>query len=234
MVILTAAGHGGADSGTSNLFVPGSYEKDVNLAIEGELARFALANGHQVFRMRTTDTDWALSDLSVVAQRVKADAVFEVHCNASGSGISTARGAYAIALPNSRSWMVGAMIMEYIQQTAGIPNRGCKDHFWYNGEPLYVSNVQRFNELSDHIHMITENGYLSNQEDARALMEDGVRTNIGWSHLAGLHRYFGLAEPRQPSLPAGGVSKASILMVPVAIGFASIAVYELVLGPRRR
>lgn len=221
MIILTAAAHGGADPGASNPFDPTHPEKHINLAIESRLAELAALNGHQVYRMRTGDESWALSDLAPTANRVGAQAVFEIHCNSAGR-VSTTRGAYAIALPGAPGWEVGRLIMRHLQQATGIPNLGVQDHLWDRGRLIFTPDITRFRELADRVHLTTENGFITNPDDYQVLSSPNGQLMIAWSHLAGLHEYYGLPAPRLPQ-PPPAPSLAWIL--PLILGLGLIGFY---------
>lgn len=219
MVILTAAGHGGTRPGAANPFDPSRLEKALNLEIESRLVRLSLFNGHQVHRMRTADVSWSLADLAPAAKRVGAQAVLEIHCNSAGR-VSSARGAYAIALPGAPGWEAGRLIMRHIERTTGIPNLGVQDHLWDQGRLVYTQDIARFRELADRVHMITEVGFITNKDDYAVLSDPRGQELIAWAHLAGLHEFYGLPVP---SLPRPAPSMAWLL--PLVAGAGLIALY---------
>ena len=216
LVFVTMAGHGGEDSGAANPYHPWLPEKAINLMIDAEFSRLAVLNGHSAYRLRTGDIKVSLNEIAPKAIQVNANAVFEFHCDSVTD--QNARGCHAIILPGTPGENVGMRLVSYIEAQTGIPALGVKDHFWGTSPtPIYTRDVERFGQLANRIHSMTENGFISNAIDESILSSAAGRTEIAWSHLAGVHDYYGLP---LPIVSGGGssVGVAGLLAMIVAVG----------------
>ena len=83
-LVVVDAGHGGPDNGMHGPIGGRAQvvEKDVTLAVAGQLAAALRARGLRVLMTRTTDTLIALSDRGRIANAAKADLFVSVHVNA--------------------------------------------------------------------------------------------------------------------------------------------------------
>jgi len=182
---LTAAGHGGSDPGAANPYFPGRSEKVITLEIDRAFHRLASMNGHTVYRMRYDDTDWHVDDIVPTARAVGADVVLEFHVNSHYPG-SPASGIESLVYPRTQSENLAWMMMWAISRASGLPVR--------NNPILYVEWT-RFRELSDRLHVLTENGFITSPVDEAMLRDPAVIQAIAWGHLAGIHEYYGLSAP---------------------------------------
>jgi N-acetylmuramoyl-L-alanine amidase len=206
-VILTAAGHGGPDPGALNPYYPSRPEKVINLEIDEAFSRQARAAGHTVHRMRTGDTLLDLGRIVPTARSVGADVVIEIHVNSSFS--SSANGVEVWALPNHESTRLAGFMAQNIA-AAGFANRGVRNALEH---PLIGS---RFQQLTDRLHVLTENGFISNAHDEALLRQPAVIEAIAYGHLAGIHAYFGLP------LPAPKIISWLLLVPAAAIGISAL------------
>ncbi len=217
MTFLTLAGHGGPYTGALNPYHPDLPEKAVNLLIDSAFYNIARANGHTVHRLRTGDYHVPLEEVYPEAVRVGADAVFEIHCDSVSD--QNARGCHAIALPTSLSWSLAGILPSWVSVMTGIPNLGRRDHLWGDSPtPIYTWSITRFVQLASQLHLMSENGFLSNAADEAILTSPAGQTQIAWAHLAAVHDLYGLGTPA-----LAGRSSA----VPILLGAGLLAAWLL-------
>lgn len=183
LVFLTAAGHGGPDPGAPNPHNPSRPEKVINLEIDAEFERLARLNGHTVHRMRKTDVAWNPDDLPEMAAKVNADVVYEFHCNASPS--PSVRGIEALVYPYGKGASVVDYLIDRLSLATGMPAR----------QPVFVW-WDRFSRLKERLHLLSENGFITNYDDELLLRSPVIISHIARVHLATAHWYFGLGEPK--------------------------------------
>lgn len=218
MVILTAAGHGGPDPGALNPYNPSYHEKSVTLKIDSAFSKYATQHGHTVYRMRVDDRDFDLNDIAPKANMVGAHCIIEFHVDSVSD--HSASGCHAIAIPGTPGWAVANYTSKTVSTATGIRNLGVKDHFWNNGVPLKVEDVTRFRQLSTRIHLLSENGFISNFQDEQVMESQEGIEKIAWSHLYAIHQYTGLLLPEWHRLDNDYSS--GTLIVPVLLGAGMI------------
>lgn len=195
-VILTVAGHGGADPGAPNPYLPGRPEKMINLEIDQAFYRLARAAGHSVHRMRTGDAKADYSQIVPTAQSVGADVVIEIHTNSSTG--REARGVEVWCLrssPADASGLAAAMARD-ISMAIPTANRGVK--YAYSGWSPYSRFVNMSTSLPKAYHVLTENGFISNAQDEMRLRDPKVIEAIAYAHLTAMHGVFGWPVPEPP------------------------------------
>jgi len=81
--VIIDAGHGGRDSGTSNLTGPKTYEKDVALSVSLMLGKYIEENlpDVEVIYTRKTDVFLELWERTQLANREQGDVFISIHCN---------------------------------------------------------------------------------------------------------------------------------------------------------
>lgn len=81
--VIIDAGHGGKDSGTSNLSGPKTYEKDVALKVALMVGKYIEENlpDVEVIYTRKTDVFLELWERTQLANRVQGDVFISIHCN---------------------------------------------------------------------------------------------------------------------------------------------------------
>lgn len=81
--VVIDAGHGGRDSGTSNLSGPKTYEKDVALKVALMVGKYIEENlpDVEVVYTRKTDVFLELWERTQLANRVQGDVFISIHCN---------------------------------------------------------------------------------------------------------------------------------------------------------
>jgi|GEM_PF-6505630 N-acetylmuramoyl-L-alanine amidase len=194
MIIVTAAGHGGDDSGALNPYRPHRPEKAITLEIDGAFAALAGACGHRVYRVRTGDVRVYLGTIISTARNVGANLIIEFHVNSVFD--SSAQGVEVWALPDTPSWRLAEMMAGYVAGAAGMVNRGVRTV--YPGWSSYGRFVEVRNSLPGTLHVLTESGFISNPEDEEKLANPAIIQAIAHAHLAALHAYAGLRPPKAP------------------------------------
>lgn len=81
-LVIVDPGHGGTQDGA--IGVCGAREKDITMAVGGELAALLRASGRaRVLLTRVSDTDLELEDRAWLANQAKGDLFVSIHANAS-------------------------------------------------------------------------------------------------------------------------------------------------------
>lgn len=191
--VFIDAGHGGSDPGANE---NGLKEKDIVLKI-------ALGVGKQLERdydgvsvtlSRDTDVALSLSDRTKQANKLGADALVSIHCNAAGGagGFETYRYTSAskasIALQN----ILHIEIMNRLKPF-GVIDRGTKS-----------KNLHMVRE-SKMPAVLTENLFIDVLADANRLKRNEVINAIIDGHVSGLAKHLGL-QPKPAAKPANQVN----------------------------
>lgn len=175
--ICIDAGHGGKDAGASanNL-----YEKDITLKLALKIAK--LLNEYEnteILLTRQDDTFIELYDRAKFANDNKANFFYSIHVNAAPN--KTARGYedyIHISLTNeSGTAKIRDIIHEEIKNYVGrynVPDRGKK-------KANYM--VLRLTKMSA---VLTENLFLTNEEDAKLLKSDAFLDGLAKAHVRGI------------------------------------------------
>jgi N-acetylmuramoyl-L-alanine amidase len=171
-------GHGGTDSGaTAN----GIVEKEVNLSIALFLREILVLNYEnvQVKMSRDHDLFIPLYDRVKSANNWNADLYISIHCNA--SSIRTRRGYEDFVYTKSaNSLELQDVLHGSITRTITIPDRGQKKA---NIFVLRETNMPA---------ILTENGFISNAEDAKLLQDKTYLKMIARGHAQGIAAFFNL------------------------------------------
>lgn len=172
-IIIIDPGHGGSDPGAVRA---GIKEKDLTLAISGELATFLRGRGFKVQLTRTGDTNPSLVDRAALSRG--AAAFVSVHVNA----VENPAASGAEFWYNRRD-AKGAELAEAIRAawTAALgPNRGLKedrtDYYYLLRNATYPA-------------VIVETGFLSNVEDRRRLSDPAWRRRAAGAIGEGIEKY---------------------------------------------
>ncbi len=94
-VVVVDAGHGGRDRGMTGPIGSAKkvYEKDITLAVAGELRAALERRGVKVLMTRSTDTLIALNDRGKIANEARAELFMSIHVNAANPGWKSPGGA---------------------------------------------------------------------------------------------------------------------------------------------
>ncbi len=174
--IIVDAGHGGKDPGAPG--VGPAVEKVVNLGISAKLATALRREGADVAMSRTGDRFISLDDRAALADRRKADMFVSIHADAAASPSAQGATIY-IARGASRASRHTAQSVASALKRAGITCRGI--------------NRAGFRVLVGHSRpaMLVECGFLSNQQEARALADSAYQQRIANAIADGLVQALG-------------------------------------------
>ena len=189
LVVMIDAGHGGKDPGAMPKGEDGEYlqnngknvqEKDVTLSIALKVRDALAASGVNVQMTRSTDTFLELSEIGEIANRADADLFVSIHCNSfDGSGpngvevlthSTEGKDAYGI----TSNQIAKNILAEYVPET-GFYNRGIKDGSW-------LAVLKRTNMPG----VLVETGFLTNEENLAALLDDGMQTKMAQAIARGV------------------------------------------------
>ncbi|QHE54113.1 N-acetylmuramoyl-L-alanine amidase [Pontibacillus sp. HMF3514] len=180
MKLYLDPGHGGTDSGAQG---NGLVEKDLNLDIALRI-RSILLNGYEnveVMMSRTDDSTVSLTDRTDEANTWGADYYLSIHCNAYNG---TTRG-----------------YEDFIHDS--LSDTSITAHYQH----IIHAEVMKVNELMDrgqkkaNFHvlresvmpaLLTENGFIDNEEDAALLKQPSWREKVAQGHVNGLAMAFNL------------------------------------------
>lgn len=133
--IVVDPGHGGRDPGA--IGPSGTQEKDVNLAIALQLARYLEQAGARVVLTRDRDVYVDLATRTRLANALRADAFISIHSDAIGAG-RTASGTGTFYHPapgeppdRSASGLLGEAVQREVLQAIGLPDRGVRQRAFY-------------------------------------------------------------------------------------------------------
>lgn len=175
-------GHGGTDSGAIG---NGLLEKDITLDIALRI-RSLLLNHYEnveVKMSRETDVFVSLTDRTNAANTWQATYFLSIHIN---SADSSAKGyedfIYSGLSDSSQTATYQNILHEEITKVNGLFDRGKKKA---NFHVLRESNMPA---------LLTENGFITNAEDAAKLKDANWRQKVAEGHVNGLARAFNLTK----------------------------------------
>ncbi|WP_017472066.1 N-acetylmuramoyl-L-alanine amidase [Amphibacillus jilinensis] len=177
--IFIDPGHGGSDPGA---VANGLSEKTLTLAIGLALRDYLLKNYQNVsVRMsRTSDQTVSLNSRTQTANQWGADLYLSIHVNAGGgSGFESYiwNGQFT---KKSRTQQVRSTIHQTIVNTKNWQDRGQKEANFHVLRETRMSAV------------LTENGFIDHQSDARAMRGDNWVENAAIAHAVGIEKAFQL------------------------------------------
>lgn len=171
-IIVVDAGHGGMDEGTSSK--DGRHvEKDYTLLVVKQLQGLLEKEDIKVYYTRLEDKEVSKKDRVKLANRLNADVLVSVHCNASSVGDSTAYGMETLyskkkntkeELTNKR---LAQVMLNKLGEETGLRMRGiiCRKN-------LYLLNHAEVPTV------IVEIAYMSNKKDLNYIMKESGRQKI--------------------------------------------------------
>lgn len=187
MKLYLDPGHGGNDPGAQG---NGLNEKDVTLDISLKI-RSILTNDYEnveVKMSRTGDSTKSLGQRTSEANAWGADFYLAIHIN---SASPSARGyedyIYNGLSDSSKTAKIQNMIHEEVIKLNGLIDRGRKKA---NFHVLRESNMDA---------LLSENGFISNPEDAALMKQDSWKQKVAQGHVNGLARYFNLTRKSKPA-----------------------------------
>ncbi|MFC3038828.1 N-acetylmuramoyl-L-alanine amidase [Virgibacillus xinjiangensis] len=185
MKLYLDPGHGGSDPGAQG---NGMLEKDIVLDIAQRIRTILTTNyGDVEVRMsRTTDTSKSLNQRTTEANSWGADYYLSIHCNAfNGSARGYEDYIYSGLSDSSATARYRDIIHEEVMEVNQLTDRGRKK------ANFHVLRETRMSAL------LTENGFIDNQQDARLISDPSWRQRVAQGHVNGLARAFDLK--RKPS-----------------------------------
>ena len=189
LLVMIDAGHGGKDPGAMPKGEDGEYlqndgkniqEKDITLSIALKVRDALAASGVNVQMTRDTDKFLELSEIGEIANRADADLFVSIHCNSfdgsSPNGVEVlthsteGKDAYGI----TSNQIAKNILAEYVPAT-GFYNRGIKDGSW-------LAVLKR----TDMPGVLVETGFLTNEENLSALLDDEMQTKMAQAIARGI------------------------------------------------
>ena len=123
-LVVIDPGHGGPDVGATR---NGVYEKDIVLAISGQLGRILQQMGYSVMYTRTEDIDLDLEPRVQMAENARASAFISVHVNSLDANASAVNGVETYHSPGaSLGKSLAQAVHEQIIASTGANDRGVK------------------------------------------------------------------------------------------------------------
>ncbi|MEB3752572.1 N-acetylmuramoyl-L-alanine amidase [Geobacillus icigianus] len=176
--IFLDPGHGGTDTGAVG---NGLREKDITLSIALEMSRLLQSEyeGVSVQLSRTKDETVSLDERTERANRWGADLYVSIHVNA-GGGTGYEDYIYYELSENSRTARIRDVLHEEVIRATGFRDRGKKKANFHVLRETTMPAV------------LTENGFIDNEEDAKKLADTEFLRTIARGHVNGLERALGL------------------------------------------
>jgi N-acetylmuramoyl-L-alanine amidase len=166
-VVVIDPGHGGSDSGATG--INGIKEKNIVLKVAKEMVHYnqnLLDNAFEIYLTRSFDTLISLGDRKKLASTLNADIFISLHCNHSENPNAKGAEVYVLNRKNEitkESILLAYSIQKTLQQNLGFKSRGVK-----------FANFQVLREGSKRLpSVIVEFGFLSNQDEAIYMAEEG-------------------------------------------------------------
>ncbi|MFC3040632.1 N-acetylmuramoyl-L-alanine amidase [Virgibacillus xinjiangensis] len=187
MKLYLDPGHGGTDPGAQG---NGMLEKDIVLDIARQIRSILTDNYEEVeVRMsRTTDVSKSLDQRTTEANAWGADYYLSIHCNAfNGSAKGYEDYIYSGLSESSSTARYRDIMHEEITEVNQLKDRGRKKANFH---------VLRESSMSA---LLTENGFLDNEQDARLISDPAWRQRIAQAHVNGLARAFDLQKKQDTS-----------------------------------
>ncbi|MBM7540775.1 N-acetylmuramoyl-L-alanine amidase [Amphibacillus cookii] len=184
--IFIDPGHGGSDPGA---VANGLSEKNLTLAIGLALRDYILKNYQNVsVRMsRTSDQTVSLNSRTQMANQWEPDFYLSIHVNAGGgSGFESYiwNGQFS---NKSRTQQIRSTIHQTIVNTKNWRDRGQKE------ANFHVLRETRMTAV------LTENGFIDHQSEARAMRDDNWVENVAIAHAHGIEKAFQLKRQNNES-----------------------------------
>lgn len=189
---LLDPGHGGIIDGVyqtagkrSPAFPDGSvlYEGEFNREVVRQLLKFCRSGGFEAIDIVDSLEDVPLRKRVQAANKIhreKGNCVYvSIHANAFGNG-KDFNGAKGVCTFHHYRSSTGKILAESLQKHLGertdLRDRGVRSNeAWANFYVLRKTNMPA---------VLSENGFMTNYEDARALTEPNVRRNIALAHYS--------------------------------------------------
>jgi len=168
-------GHGGSDPGALG---SNTKEKDVNLAIARQVAKFLTAAGAVVQLTRQDDSFVSLSDRAATANSNNSDYFISIHSN-SGGGKGTEVYAFS---SGSKASQLAAEVLQQIVTRLNLTKRGVK---FANFAVLRLTSMPA---------ILVEAAFLDNPQEERLLNDPEKQDIIGRAISNGLLKFLGLPE----------------------------------------
>ncbi len=210
-IICVDAGHGGSDSGTVGIDGSGyPNEKDFNLDTALRLKDLLISASATVIMTRETDVFISLSERCTIANNNNADIFVSVHHNAASStsarGTETLYWAESDTIYSVNGRSLASNIQSRLVAQLGTTNRGIKGDYPYLGYHLYVL------ANTDMPAALTENAFLSNQDDFNLINNPDNRYKAALGIYEGICNYFGV-DPEPPP-PDEDITDKTIIIDP--------------------
>lgn len=174
-------GHGGIDSGATG---NGLLEKDLNLDIALRIRNILFTNykNVEVKMSRETDVFVSLTERTNQANDWQATYYLSIHINSADNSSANGYEDYiCIGLSDSsQTATYQNMLHEEIKSKNGLVDRGKKKEDFH---VLHESNMPA---------ILTENGFITNLEDAAKLKDERWRQKVAEGHVNGLAKSFNL------------------------------------------
>jgi N-acetylmuramoyl-L-alanine amidase len=182
--LLSYAGHGGKDGGSSS---NGVLEKNLTLDLD---ARFSELMSRQanvsVIRGRTTDV---YTESNARAAKVKSSGVdicIDHHVNSNAG--TPGKGAEVLVSVKSKG-VLGKLILEELVKLDGMVSRGIKQKYNSSGGDYYYMHRQTGSVET----VIIEYGFINNDEDRNRLLQEDYRQQCAQAVVNAVLRYKNLS-----------------------------------------
>ncbi len=173
--ILIDVGHGGIDSGASDL---GGYkyrESARNLALAKKLANELKSIGATVYMTRTKDVTSTTDQKVKMLKSVKPDYCISIHHDSNNSSSLNGFGSYYY-YPFSKN--AAEYVLDNTFNTGIYKKKTFKWHYYYMSRVSVCPVV------------LTENGYMSNRYDFNKIKDDDINTKKAKALTKGIVEYF--------------------------------------------
>lgn len=172
-ILVLDAGHGGSDEGAWDQH-DNPIEKKLNLIVVKMLKeRFEQTPGIEVHCTRLEDTDVSKKKRVAMANKLQADALVSIHCNASEPGDTASRGVETLYSKRKTgksqisNQALAQQILDNLSASTGLRNRGV-----IRREGLYLMHHSKVPTT------IVEIGYISNKSDLKFLNSKKGREKV--------------------------------------------------------
>jgi len=172
--VVIDPGHGGKDPGATSCL--GYHEKDVNLAVAGEVASLLKQRGVRAVLTRSNDRFIELEDRAAISDRYDPELFISIHADSSPS--SSTRG-FTLYVARSASWssqQAADAISKSLART-GLESRGIQKADF------------RVLVLTRNPAVLVEMGYLSNSSEARLLRTSSFQTRLAQAIADGISEF---------------------------------------------
>jgi N-acetylmuramoyl-L-alanine amidase len=172
--VVIDPGHGGKDPGATSCL--GYHEKDVNLAVAGEVASLLKQRGVRAVLTQSNDRFIELEDRAAISDRYDPELFISIHADSSPS--SSTRG-FTLYVARSASWssqQAADAISKSLART-GLESRGIQKADF------------RVLVLTRNPAVLVELGYLSNSSEARLLRTSSFQTRLAQAIADGISEF---------------------------------------------